>query len=112
MSRRLVSFFNQPPFDLTRKDLGRTGRDWARAAWNGLVPIVKFYLADVRPAVRSRRRTPRHDVISHLIAEGYTNADILVECVTYGTAGMVTTREFIAMAAWHLLQNRRCGTDS
>ena len=44
-------------------------------------------------------------MISHLIAEGYTDADILVECVTYGTAGMVTTREFIAMAAWHLLQN-------
>ena len=42
-------------------------------------------------------------MISHLIAEGYTDADILVECVTYGTAGMVTTREFIAMALWHLL---------
>ena len=28
-----------------------------------------------------------------------------MECLTYGTAGMVTTREFIAMAAWHLLQH-------
>ena len=105
MARRLVSFFNQPPFDITKDDLGRTNRDWMRAAWNGLLPVLRFYVFDVRPAIRSRRRAPREDVISHLIAEGYTNADILVECVTYGTAGMVTTREFIGMAAWHLLRH-------
>ena len=105
MARRLVSFFNQPPFDITKDDLGRTRRDWMRAAWNGLLPVLRFYVSDVRPAIRSRRRAPREDVISHLIAEGYTNADILVECVTYGTAGMVTTREFIGMAAWHLLRH-------
>lgn len=107
MARRLVTFFNQPPFDITRPDLGRTAGQWAQAAVNGLVPIVRFYVADVRPAIRRRRRTPGQDVISHLIAEGYTNADILVECVTYGTAGMVTTREFIAMACWHLLRHDR-----
>jgi cytochrome P450 len=107
MARRLVTFFNQPPFDITRPDLGRTAGQWAQAAVNGLVPIVRFYVADVRPAIRRRRRAPGQDVISHLIAEGYTNADILVECVTYGTAGMVTTREFIAMACWHLLRNER-----
>ena len=106
MADRLVTFFNQPPFDITRPDLGRTPRQWAKAAFAGLVPVVRFYLADVRPAIRARRKRASHDVISHLIAEGYTNADILVECVTYGTAGMVTTREFIAMAAWHLLGNR------
>ena len=105
MAPRLVSFFRQPPFDITRPDFGRTPRQWARAAINGLVPILRFYAADVRPAIKARRKQPRHDVISHLIGEGYTNADILVECVTYGTAGMVTTREFIAMAAWHLLQH-------
>jgi len=105
MSRRLVSFFRQPPFDITQPGLGRTRRQWARAAVNGLVPIVRFYVADVRPAIRERRRQPRHDVISHLIAEGYNDVDILVECVTYGTAGMVTTREFISMAAWHLLHD-------
>ncbi len=105
MARRLVSFFNQPPFDITRPDLGRTRAQWAQAAVNGLGPVVRFYLADVRPSIRARRRQPREDVISHLIAEGYTDADILVECVTYGTAGMVTTREFIAMACWHLLRH-------
>jgi cytochrome P450 len=107
MARRLVSFFNQPPFDITRDDLGRTGRQWASAAFNGLVPIVRFYLADVRPALRRRRREPQQDVISHLLAEGYSTTGVLVECVTYGTAGMVTTREFIVMAAWHLLQDDR-----
>ncbi len=106
MAARLVTFFNQPPFDITKPDLGRTARQWARAAFAGLVPVVRFYVADVRPAIRARRKAPGQDVISHLIAEGYTNADILVECVTYGTAGMVTTREFITMAAWHLLGNQ------
>lgn len=105
MSKRLVSFFRQPPFDITRRDLGRTGRQWAMAAVNGLLPVGRFYLADVRPAIRERRRAPREDIISHLLAEDYTDVDILVECVTYGTAGMVTTREFVTMAAWHLLQD-------
>jgi cytochrome P450 len=105
MARRLVSFFNQPPFDITRDDLGRTGRQWAAAAFNGLLPILRFYLADVRPALRRRRKEPQRDVISHLLEEGYSTTGVLVECVTYGTAGMVTTREFIVMAAWHLLQD-------
>ncbi|WGT47677.1 cytochrome P450 [Tessaracoccus lacteus] len=105
MSRRLEAFFRQPPLDMTRDDLGRTRRQWAQAALNGLVPIAMFQLADVAPAVRARRRTPREDVVSHLIDRGYTDADILVECVTYGTAGMVTTREFIALALWRLLDD-------
>jgi cytochrome P450 len=105
MARRLESFFRQPPFDITRRDLGRTPRQWARAAVNGLLPVARFWWADVRPAVRSRRRAPRQDVVSHLVAEGYGDASILVECVTYGTAGMVTTREFVVMAAWHLLRD-------
>ena len=105
MARRLVSFFNQPPFDITRDDLGRSGRQWAVAAFNGLVPIVRFYLADVRPALRRRRKERADDVISHLLDEGYSTTGVLVECVTYGTAGMVTTREFIVMAAWHLLED-------
>lgn len=102
-SGRLVQFFRQPQLDMTRRDLGRSRRQWMQAAWRGLVPVARFYFSDVRPAIRRRRRQPMGDVISHLLAEGYTDVDILVECVTYGTAGMVTTREFITMAAWHLL---------
>lgn len=102
-ARRLEAFFRQPPFDLTRPGLGRTGREWASAAVRGLDPLVRFWWADVRPAIRQRRRRPGRDVVSHLIAEGASDASILVEAVTYGTAGMVTTREFVCMAAWHLL---------
>lgn len=105
MSRRLVKFFNQPAFDITRKDLGRTNKQWIQAALNGLWPVVRFWFADVRPAIRARRKHPQEDVISHLISEGYAGMDILVEATTYGTAGMVTTREYICMAAWHLLRN-------
>src|SRR5699024_11787551 len=55
--------------------------------------------------VRWRPNQPRQYVITHLIDQDYNLADILVECVTYGTAGLVTTREFITMACWHLLNN-------
>lgn len=107
MSRRLEAFFRQPPLDMARPDLGRTPRQWMQAAGRALLPLAMFHLRDVLPAIRSRRRHPRGDIVSHLISEGYTQADILVECVTYGTAGMVTTREFITMAAWHLLGDPR-----
>lgn len=105
LARRLEKFFRQPPLDRTKPRLGRTNRQWMAAAANGLGPIVGLFLFDVLPAVRSRTKRPRQDVISHLIEQNYNLADILVECVTYGTAGMVTTREFITMACWHLLDN-------
>ncbi|MCW5714798.1 MAG: cytochrome P450 [Bauldia sp.] len=66
--------------------------------------LVAFHFRDVRPAVRERRRVPREDVISHLLTQGYTPREIMMECVTYGAAGMATTREFIVMAAWHLVE--------
>jgi cytochrome P450 len=65
----------------------------------------RFYLRDVLPAVRARRVTPREDVISHLLAQGYGPRALLTECVTYAAAGMVTTREFITIAGWHLLED-------
>lgn len=63
---------------------------------------LRVYLGDVRPAVRRRRRRRRDDLISHLLDEGCSAAEILGECLTFAAAGMVTTREFIVMAAWHL----------
>jgi cytochrome P450 len=66
---------------------------------------TRFLFRDVRPAVKTRRAQPREDVISHLIEEGYPEKAILIECLTYAGAGMVTTREFIVMAAWHLFDN-------
>lgn len=64
--------------------------------------LLSFYLRDVRPAIRARRKAPREDVISHLVGQGYADHQILTECITYAAAGMATTREFIVVAAWHL----------
>jgi cytochrome P450 len=69
------------------------------------VHAMRFFGRDVRPAIRSRREERREDVISHLIDEGYPDKAILIECMTYAVAGMVTTREFIVMAAWHLFDD-------
>src|SRR5690554_3855069 len=54
LANRLVAFFRQPPMDITKDDLGRTKLDWMRAAANGIAPVVRFYLRDVRPAIRQR----------------------------------------------------------
>lgn len=100
MAKRLDAFFS----------VGAATRDgrFARlsAFVQGQLRMLHFYYADVRPAIAARRKSPRTDVISHLIAEGYADRDILVECFTYAAAGMVTTREFITMAAWHLLDDQ------
>jgi cytochrome P450 len=72
--------------------------------------VGSFYLLDVRPAIRTRRRERRDDLISHLIDEGCTNAEILGECVTFGAAGMITTREFITLAAWHMFTDDKLRT--
>ncbi|RZT59440.1 hypothetical protein EV139_3112 [Leucobacter luti] len=105
LARRLEAFFRQPPVDHTRRDHGRTQRQWARAAKDALVPLMSFYWRDVRPAIRARRARPADDIISHLLEHGYRPREILMECLTYGTAGMVTTREFMSMALLRLLQD-------
>lgn len=104
MSRRLERLFDQPPHDPAAT--GSEGRIAAVVRQlRGSVPMAWFYLWDVRPAIRERRREPQEDVISHLLKEGYGVPAILIECVTYGAAGMATTREFISMAALHLLRD-------
>ena len=70
----------------------------------GQVRMLAFHWRDVRPAIRARRAKRREDVISHLLDQGYSDREILTECLTYGAAGMATTREFIVMAAWHLFE--------
>ena len=66
--------------------------------------LLAFYWMDVKPAIRTRQKERKEDLISHLIDQGYNNREILTECMTYGAAGMVTTKEFIVMAAWHLME--------
>lgn len=67
--------------------------------------VLQFLYLDVSPAIKVRRKEAREDVISHLVTQGATTPEILTECITYGAAGMVTTREFICIAAWHMLEN-------
>jgi len=66
---------------------------------------MKFNLLDVQRAARARRKRPREDIISHCLELGYTGKGLLIECLTYATAGMLTTREFIAMVALHMFEN-------
>lgn len=97
MRGRLDEFFAPAP----------TGRSpWSRwrAALRGTA-VLRFFLLDVRPAIRARRRRRRDDLISGLLDGGYTDLEILTECVTYAAAGMATTRELMAAVVWHLLDD-------
>ncbi len=64
-----------------------------------------FFQRDVKPAIKARKASPKNDAISFYLEEGYSNPAIIIECLTYGTAGMLTTREFIVMAAWYLFED-------
>ncbi len=81
---------------------GFTSIDGLRWLFRQVIGWSAIHLRDVRPAVRARRRKRRDDVISHLLDEGCSSAEILAECITFAAAGMVTTREFVNLAAWHL----------
>ncbi len=98
MHRRLDAFF-EPPHPHARSPLGR----WREARRS--TAMLRFYLLDVKPAIRARRRRRRDDLISRLLDDGFSDVDILTECVTYAAAGMVTTRELITVATWHLLDD-------
>ena len=68
------------------------------------ISVLRFFQLDVKPAIEARKLEPKDDLISYLLTQNYKDWEIFTECVTYGAAGMVTTREFIALAAWHLLE--------
>jgi cytochrome P450 len=94
MAGRLDRFFEE------KESPNRAVRAWKEIRSNA--NMAAFYWLDVRPAIKARRAASRDDLISHLLAEGCTGGEILGECVTFAAAGMVTTREFISVAAWHL----------
>lgn len=99
MERRLESFF-----DFGAGDGRRTVRSLLRTL-RSRSAVLRFFALDVKPAIRARRRHPGEDVVSQLLAQGFSDFEILTECITYGAAGMATTREFITVAAWHLLDD-------
>ncbi len=67
--------------------------------------LIAFYVFDVLPAIRNRRRRPGDDLISHLLQVGFRPLEILTECLIYCAAGIATTREFITLATWYLLDH-------
>ncbi|GAA0798839.1 cytochrome P450 [Spirilliplanes yamanashiensis] len=100
MARRLELFFAD-----MEVDPGFRSPRALRRMWRTNTVMGTFYWRDVRPSINARRKERRDDLISHLIDEGCTNGEILGECVTFAAAGMITTREFITVAAWHLFDD-------
>jgi len=72
----------------------------AKMAWYATV----FWNKDLVPAIEARKIEPKDDVISYMVRENYSKKNMIIECLTYGSAGMMTTREFIVMCAWHLFE--------
>jgi len=66
--------------------------------------IAAFYAHDVQPAIEARRNDRREDMISRLLDEGCSDWFIRTEVRGYAFAGMMTTREFIVMAAWYFFE--------
>jgi len=97
MEKRLDAFFAEGVGELKRTPRGMY--DFLVGQWN----VLAFLYLDVKPAIAARKRQPQDDVISHLVGLNRNDREILTECITYGAAGMVTTREFICVAAWHML---------
>lgn len=99
IAKRLERFFS---LKAPKKDqwLG-TAVYIARSLWN----LLLVYIIDIAPAIRARRSERRGDVISYLLDQRWARRDIATECVTYATAGISTTREFITVAGWHLLDD-------
>ena len=101
MSRRIESFVSSSLDAEPGAQQSTSRAEDLRQAIN----MASFFALDVKPAIEARRKAPGDDLISYLLSRDYSDQDILTECVTYGTAGMITTREFISVAAWHLLRD-------
>jgi cytochrome P450 len=99
LSRRVERFGSAPVL------AGRGGPWRLLAGVLARASALHIYLRDVKPAIAARRRQRRDDVISRLLDEGRSDQEILAESLTFGLAGMTTTREFLVAAAWHLLDN-------
>ena len=97
MSSRLGTFFQGDPLARERSPAGLL------RALRTTGALLGFYRLDVKPAIRARRTHPSPDVISQLLQQDFSDLEILTEALTYAAAGMATTREFVTVAAWHLL---------
>lgn len=105
MAKRLATIMSAAWYH----QLGLRGRmaSWLRKS----LAMASFYRNDIVPALRARRVEPREDILSMLLANNASRKTIVIECMTYAGAGMVTTRELIVMAAWHLLERPELRAD-
>ncbi len=69
-----------------------------------LLRVSAFWKHDMVPAIEARRKQPKDDVITYMVKENYSKKGMIMEALSYGGAGMMTTREFIVMCAWHLFE--------
>lgn len=67
--------------------------------------VLDFLYTDVRPAVAARVNNPQADLISHLLEKKSNDIAILIEALTYGFAGILTTREFMCAAFQECMHN-------
>jgi cytochrome P450 len=98
MPKRLDAFFD---------DGSAIKQKQIQAIWrffHSRLPLLFFFFLDVKPAIRAHRKQKQNDVISHLLEQKRNDVEILTECLTFASAGMATTREFISVALWHLLE--------
>ncbi len=101
MTKRTEVFFNLEP--LSKEDF-KTFKGILRF-FESQYYTLRLFLLDVRPAINARKKERQEDLISHLIDLDYKPLEILTECLLFNAAGMVTTREFISIAAYHMLTN-------
>jgi len=81
-----------------------TGWRLKLAKLQGVINMMIFMRKDVRPTMNARRKEPQDDVISRLVAENYSDTAILADVMMLCGAGMQTTREFISLVAWQMLE--------
>jgi cytochrome P450 len=67
------------------------------------LPALAFFLLDVLPAIRAGRRRTADDMIGQLLIQRRNLVEVLTECILFAVAAILTTREFICLALWHLL---------
>ena len=107
LTRRVSWFFEQEVISAEDKYSFQNLKSFILAQ----IATLRFFFADVRPAIKFREEAPQDDLISHLLEKEYAKLEILTECLMFGAAGMVTTREFISVAAWHFLNNEKLKDD-
>lgn len=86
--------------------LGRPSHFFGKVAFTArmMLRVGRFWRHDLLPAIDARRKQPKDDVISYMVKENYSKKGMIMEALSYGGAGMMTTREFIVMAAWHMFE--------